>query len=346
MRLSRRANGTLWAIALCGTALFVPRGLAAQASAGSASAGVDVASLVEAGKRQFDQGDYAISIATLRSAIARNPGNAEALYWLGRGFYEIRDYDNAIAQIEKATDLDSQNPIYHQWLGRAYGGKADRDHSFFLARKVKKEFQTAVRLSPANLTARRDLEEYCLEAPWIVGGSKDEALAQVNAIAAMDPAEGRLARARYDLEGLKKPADAAFEYHAVLAAAPNRMEPYLEAVSFFASQNSLSDMQTAMQAAARVNTSDLRLVFYRGVAEVLSGTDPSGAEEDLKSYLARAPERSDWPSHAAAREWLGRLYEAEGKPLDAAEQYRAALQLDPQRSGARDRLQKLEKSGP
>ncbi len=343
--MSLRAMGMFGAVALCGVALCVPRGLAEKSQAGSA-AGADVSSLVATGKRQFNQGDYATSLATLRSAIAQNAGNAEARYWLGRGYYEIRDYDNAIAALEKATALDSQNSGYHQWLGRAYGGKADRDHSFFLARKVKKEFQTAVRLGPSNISARRDLEEYCLDAPWIVGGSKDEALAQVNAIAALDPIEGRLARAFYDLEGLKKPADAALEYRAVLAASPNRMEPYLEAISFFSSQNSPSDMQTAIQAAARINSSDLRLVFYRGVEGVLSGADASGAEEDLKSYLARAPQRSDWPSHAAAREWLGWLYEAEGKRMDAAEQYRAALQLDPQRSDARARLQKLEKAGP
>jgi len=67
------------------------------------------------------------------------------------------------------------------------------------------------------------------------------------------------------------------------------------------------------------------------------------AEEYLKSYLASTPDRSDWPSHAAAREWLGRLYEAEGKNVEAAEQYRAALQLDPGRKEARARLKHLEK---
>ena len=36
--------------------------------------------------------------------------------------------------------------------------------------------------------------------PWIVGGSKDEALEQVNAIAGVDPIAGHLARADYDLQ--------------------------------------------------------------------------------------------------------------------------------------------------
>jgi hypothetical protein len=66
----------------------------------------------------------------------------------------------------------------------------------------------------------------------------------------------------------------------------------------------------------------------------------------LKSYIAGTPERSDWPPHAAAREWLGRLYESQGKRAEAAEQYRASLQLDPGRKEASARLHQLEKASP
>jgi Tfp pilus assembly protein PilF len=39
------------------------------------------------------------------------------------------------------------------------------------------------------------------------------------------------------------------------------------------------------------------------------------------------------------------LYEAQGKRTEAAEQYRAALQLDPDSKDAKARLEKLEKGG-
>jgi hypothetical protein len=77
---------------------------------------------------------------------------------------------------------------------------------------------------------------------------------------------------------------------------------------------------------------------------VLSGSEPAHAEEYLKSYLASTPERSDWPSHASAREWLGRLYESQGKRAEAAEQYRDSLQIEPDRKDVRARLEKLEKA--
>ena len=327
---------------LCAGIFSLPAAPAAHAASARA-ARADNAAPIQAAQRQFHAGNYTAAIATLQPAASRDASNPEAYYWLGRSYYELRDYDNAIAQLGRAVALDARNSIYHQWLGRAYGGKADRERSFFLARKVKKEFQQAVSLNPSNLAARRDLAEFCVDAPWIVGGSKDEALQQVNAIAAIDPVEGHLARAIYFQEGLKRPDQAENEYREVLAAKPNRIEPYLEAADFYRSQGKAAEVSTAIQAAALVSPGDARLPFYRGVAGVLAHADLANAEQDLKSYLASTPERSNWPPHAAGREWLGRLYEAQGKRGEAAEQYRAALQLDPQRKEARARLERLSR---
>jgi len=316
---------------------------AVRAEAGSASS-ADVAALMEAAQHQFGSGNYSAAISTLESVVSQNPANAEAFYWLGRCYYEVRDYDRAITKAEKAVALDAKNSVYQDWLGRIYGGKADRDRSFFMARKVKKQFELAVQLDPSNIAARRDLAEYCVDAPWIVGGSQDEAKAQVDAIAAIDPVQGHLVRAVFDLQALKKPELADSEYRQVLAAKPNTLDPYLEAASFFRSQNKLDDMKAAIDAAAEVHPNDPRLAYYRGVELVTAGSDLSRAEEYLKAYLASTPDRSDWPSHADAREWLGKLYEAQGKRTEAAEQYRAALSLEPGRKEAQARLAKLEKA--
>jgi len=187
------------------------------------------------------------------------------------------------------------------------------------------------------------LQEFCIDAPWIVGGSKDEARAQADAIAAIDDVEGHLARAFYYLNAQKKPDQAEAEYRQVLALKPNRVEPYWEVAGFFQRQAKPADMAAAIQAAAQVNPADPRLAYYRGVNLVLGGTEQSQAESYLKSYIASTPDKSDWPSHASARQWLGRLYEAQGKRAEAAEQYRAALQLDPGLKDARTRLEHLEK---
>jgi tetratricopeptide (TPR) repeat protein len=299
---------------------------------------------IQSAQHQISVGNYTGAISTLQAAVPGNSSNAELFYWLGRAYYEMRDWDDSVAQAEKSVSLDPKNSLYHQWLGRAYGGKADRDRSFSLAKKVKSEFKQAVSLNPSNIEARRDLEEYCLDAPWIAGGSKDEALEEVNAIAAIDPVAGHLARALYDRQGLKNPESAENEIREVLAAKPKSPDPYFEVADFFRVVNKPSDIGTAVDAAAHVSPSDPRLAYYRGIAAVLANANLPNAERDLKSYLASTPDRSDWPEHAAAREWLGRLYEQQGKRADAAEQYREALQLEPKRKEARTRLEKLEKS--
>jgi tetratricopeptide (TPR) repeat protein len=304
----------------------------------------DAAAMLQTAQRQFNAGNYSGAISTLQAAISLSSSNAEAYYWLGRSYYEIRDYDNAITAAEKSVALDAKNSAYHDWLGRIYGGKADRDRSFSYARKVKKEFEEAVQLNPSNIVARRDLEEYMVQAPWVVGGNKDEAAKQIDAIAALDPVEGHLARALYDLEGSKKADLAEKEYREVLAAKPAKIDPYFEVIAFFQKQNKPADMLVAIQAAAQVSPNDPRLAYARGVASVLANNNLPDAEKNLKSYLASTPDRSDWPSHAAAREWLGRLYELQGKRSEAGEQYRAALQLDPGSKEAKSRLENLEKS--
>jgi tetratricopeptide (TPR) repeat protein len=312
---------------------FVPQALRADAS-----------SAIQSAQHQINAGNYTGAISTLQAAVAASSSNADLYYWLCRTYYEMRDWNNAVEQGEKAVSLDPKNSLYHQWLGRSYGGEADRDRSFSDAKKVKSEFKLAVSLNPSNIAARRDLEEYCLDAPWIAGGSKDEALEQVTAIAAIDPIAGHLARALYDREGLKNPDDAENELRQVLAAKPKSPDPYFEVADFYRELNKPADMGTAIDAAAQVSPSDPRLAYFRGVAAVLANANLPDAERDLKSYLASTPDRSDWPAHAAAREWLGRLYEEQGKRADAAEQYREALQLEPKRKEARTRLQKLEKS--
>jgi tetratricopeptide (TPR) repeat protein len=318
---------------LCAGLLGSPRPLRADAS-----------SAIQTAQRQMNSGNYTAAIATLQAAIPGNPSSGELFYWLGRAYYEVRDWDSAVAQGEKSVSLDAKNSLYHDWLGREYGGKADRDRSFSDAKKVKSEFKQAVALDSSNIVARRDLEEYCLDAPWIAGGSKDEALEQVNGIAAVDPVAGHLAKALYDHEGTKNNDDAESELKLVLAAHPKSADPYFEIADLYRQLDKPADMAAALDEAAHVSANDPRLSYYRGVAGVLSNANLPDAERDLKSYLASTPDRSDWPSHAGAREWLGRLYELQGKRADAAEQYREALQLDPKRKEAKSRLEKLEKN--
>ena len=259
-----------------------------------------------AARAQFDSGNYKSALNILNTAILHSPNDAPLHYWAARTNYELRNYDEAVHQAEFAVRLAPQNAEYNRWLGRAYGAKAEETHSFFLARKVKQAFEVAVRLAPGNIAARRDLMQYCVEAPWIVGGDKDKAKQQIEAITALDPIEGLLARGAYlSAEKQWKPAEA--QYLAILDRHPAGIDPYMEVAEFFTERKDPAHLERAIEAASHLDSGDPRLDYYRAVALILRGTDKPAAEQLLKSYISSVPEKSDYPSHRSASEWLSRL---------------------------------------
>ncbi|HLI30503.1 MAG TPA: tetratricopeptide repeat protein, partial [Terriglobia bacterium] len=191
--------------------------------------------------------------------------------------------------------------------------------------------------------ARRALMEYYLDAPWILGGSKAKAQRQAQAIARIDQVGGWLARAQLDqASGQFQQANA--DYQHAIQAKPKRVGPYFEAADFYLDRQDAAGLDLAVKAAASVDPSDPRINYYRGVANVLAGSHLASTERELKAYLAGSSARRNFPSHAAALSWLGKLYERLGKTQLAVEQYQTALQLDPNSREAREGLERLKKS--
>src|SRR5262245_22398716 len=258
---------------------------------------------VQGARSDFDAGRYSDAVDRLTAVLDVAPQDAPVHYWLARSYYEQGKYDKAIEHAEVAAKLAPENGEYQRWLGRAYGAKAEQSHSFFLARKVKQAFETAVRVAPRSIEARRDLMQFLAEAPWIVGGDRNKAKEQVEMISALDPLEGRLAQGAY-LCAAKKWKEAQAEYLSVLDQHPSRIEPYMEAAEFFADRKDEKNLDRVVADASRLNPRDPRLDFYRAVVLILRGTDLPTAEKLLTTYIANVPLRSDYPSHNAARKWL------------------------------------------
>jgi len=258
---------------------------------------------VDTARAHFEAGKYSEAIVMLSEAHRIAPDDAAINYWLARSYYEQHDYELAIAYGEEAVKWSPQNAEYHRWLGRAYGAKAERSHSFFLARKVKQAFETAVKLGPLNIAARRDLMQYLLEAPRILGGDKEKAKQQAEFIAKLDPIEGRLAwAALFSAERKWKEAEA--EYVTALNQNPNSIESYIEAADFFADRKDAGNLDRVLVGAARLGIRDPRLAFYQAVVLILRRVELPAAEALLRSYVNNVPERSDYPSHKAALAWL------------------------------------------
>jgi tetratricopeptide (TPR) repeat protein len=289
----------------------------------------------------LDAGKYGEVVSVLQQKVARNPGDAQATLWLARSFLDLGDYGKAVTFAERAAHLSPDCSESHFWLARAYGMRADATRSFLLARKARLEYQTAVQLDPDNLAARRDLMEFYLQAPWILGGSRDKAWEQVQAIASRDSTEGDLARAIY-WRDLNKPELAAKEYRKVLEARPRQAEAYFQIADFYEADQRPAEVEAAVRAVSLIVPNDPRLNYYSAVASIMKHQDLPKAEQDLKAYLAGTPRRDDFPPHAAAYDWLGQIYEIQGKAAQAISQYRSALKLSPDNQAARDALKRLD----
>jgi tetratricopeptide (TPR) repeat protein len=291
--------------------------------------------------RLYDAGEYTKVTSLMAQTLARDPHNTQANLWMVRCYIELGDFDLAIRYARQAVALEPNSSQAHLWLGRAYGSKAESAKSFVLARYVRREFEKAVQLNPDDLSARRDLMEFYLEAPWVLGGSRDKAWQQAQAIAARDAGEGHLARAAIWKE-VDQPAKAEAEYRQLLDSKPREIDPYFEMADYYEMRRDPANIERVTEAAASLDPNDPRLGYYRGVARVVRGRDLPDAERLLFGYLSRTPNRSDYPSHASAYVWLGQAYEMEGKAQEAARQFRAALRLDPGRIEARQGLGRLQ----
>jgi len=280
------------------------------------------------------------AIVTLQVRINASPNDAESQNLLCRAYLALANWDASIAACQKAVALAPGNSQYHLWLGRAYGEKADHS-SFFsatgLARKVRSEFETAVRLDPNNVEARADLADFYVQAPGIIGGGKDKAANQAQELATLDPAQAHLVRAQI----AEKNADLGYaesELRAAIEASGGKAGTWMSLAQFYRRRNQLDQMQEAIQHAISAQRNQHVLL---AAAEVLMRTqrDLSTAEELLRRYLSTETVE-DAPAFKA-HYLLGSLLEQQGDTQAAAREYRNALSLARDFPLAQDALKRL-----
>jgi tetratricopeptide (TPR) repeat protein len=311
-----------------------------------AAASVKQDESLEAGRQAYEASDYAKAAQLLQEAAARNSQNAEIQLLLAKTYYEMQQHDAAIASAEKAVALDPQNSVYHEWLGKTYGEKAEHAGMFSgmsLAKKTRKEFETAVRLDERNFSARQALIEFDCSAPGIVGGGEDKAFPQIEKLAALDVAEGHYAAGNCRRQK-KDFAAADAEFTKAIESHPKSVNLIYDIGDYAMKHSQPERLAAVVDLGEKVAPSDPRGNFYRAVALVLTKNRPGDAERLLREYLARAPVRNNFPHAWDAHEWLGRLFEGQGRTQAAIDEYEAALQLDPKSKSAREALKRLKKS--
>lgn len=284
------------------------------------------------------------AIAALRGEISTSPSDGAAYNLLCRAYYSLGEWDRGVSACEKAVSLDPNNSAYHLWLGRVYGEKADASNFLSaagLAKRVRNEFERAVQLNPNSAEARKDLAEFYLEAPGIVGGGQDKARAQAATLAKLDPVKAHWVVGRI-AEKKKDPTTAEREYRTAIDASNGNAEAWLGLSMFFRHVGRFNDMEDAIGhiAAARVNDP----VVLMDAAQTLIGAARNFplAIQLLQQYLSLSASAEEAPVFKA-HYLLGTVLEKQGNKQAAAQEYRACLSLAKGFSRAQQALNRVSR---
>jgi tetratricopeptide (TPR) repeat protein len=325
--------------------------------------------------RLFDDGKIVQSKLLFLDAIKEDPRNAEAYYYLGQ-LTISSDYGKAIDYLENAINLNGSVAKYHFMLGNAYGVKAQRGGIFGklgAASNCKTQYLTAINLDAKFTEARENMIEFYLQAPGIVGGSVEKAMAESDTIKTYDPYAGYIAEARvraYQKEKVKqeecyrkaisitpkniiayqalwllymndnnvKQADEIFKK--AVALVDNKSDIYFQMGLFYVEKNEFAEARDMFETALKKDPKNYVVYYQFGKVDLLSGTDLYQGLSYFEKYI-QAPAMKNSPGYEYAYWRMGMIYEKLGKADSARMSYRKSLELSPDFEDAKKALEKL-----
>lgn len=290
----------------------------------------------------FDAKHYTRADSALVALSRSDSVDARVPLYRGRIALARGRTGDAVDLLETAVRRDERSAASRTWLARALMAQAQSASVFrrpSLARRARGELERAVALDPGSVPARRTLMEVYLRAPRALGGSRSRADEQQAAIAALDAAEGYVARAvllRHDGDS----AGAERELRTALRGRAVPMEAHDALGRLLADEHRYDEAAAVYASLAREQPAE-RWALYESARHALAGgTQLGGAEQSLLTYL-REPPADGEPSEASAQVLLGRIYERQSRGAEARRAYHEADRLDPGNREARAGLERV-----
>jgi tetratricopeptide (TPR) repeat protein len=248
-----------------------------------------------------------------------------------RAWLAVGRADAAIGECEKAVSLDAQNSNLHLWLGRALGEKADHASflsAYSLAKRVRAEFEEAVRLDGKNAEALASLGEFDYTAPGVVGGGMDKAEAVAARLDAVDSARAHelraaIAEGRNDYDGAER------ELKQAIGVGQHPAYQWMALASFYRRRSRWEDMTAAVHSGASLAQRDKKAAaaLYNGAGTLVrANRELPLAGKLLEEYLASPNKTEDAPAFVAYGR-LARVKEQLGDTAAADRDRAAALAM-------------------
>jgi len=282
------------------------------------------------------------AIRQLNQQVNSNPRDAEAYSLLCRVYFQLDNWDHAIANCERAVQLNPDVGSYHLWLGRAYGRKAETVNlvtAFVLARKVVREFERANELDPDDWSTRRDLADFYVQAPMVVGGGEYKAQRLANRTQSRDAVGASLIRAMAAINK-KDMAEAERQYKIAIQMSGDAALPWLELARSYRDGTKWNDFDDAVRHALSSPKRTSEDVFDTGELLATSGRMLPQAAEALRAYL-KGNTVDEYANAFRAHYLLGQVLEQLGDRQGAIGEYRFSLALASGYHPAQDALRRL-----
>jgi tetratricopeptide (TPR) repeat protein len=335
----------------------------------------------EQGRALAERGRWKLLRAHVTPRFEKQPNDAEAQWLMSRVKLAFGDPAGALVCAEKAVQLEPRNADYHLQLAEVYGQSAQKAgmlKGLSMGKRFRKEAEAALALDPRHIDARNDLVMFHLKAPGIAGGDKKKAAVLVQEIAAIDPVEGHLARARMALErrdtvaaekAYRQAADLGTKSYGAQMAAANfelsrhhddlaekraraamaldagRAGPHTLLAILAAQRERWSELEAEIAAAEAIAPDNLNVWYQAGRTLVTNQKDPARAERYLRKYLTMEPE-GNAPSWAGAHWRLAQALEQQGRTDVAITELQTALSLKPDLEDASKDLKRLKRGRP
>ena len=321
----------------------------------------------------IEAGHWKRARALVESGSSQAADAALTNYLLSQIRYAFGDHAAPLPLAEKAVALNGHVAKYHRQLAEVLGVQAQHAGPFqqiLLARLFRKEIGAAIDLDPLDVQARRDLLEFYLLAPGIVGGDSRRAAEVAEQLAGIDAAEGFLAKARIELFPKRSAGAAALLKKGAQAQPPScrtqielarfcldpehrereaaenaakraldldrsRAEAYKVLAEIYAEDREWARLDSILQEASERNPDDLAPYYYAADQLLSAGRESARAERYLRTYLGQEAEGNE-PGAPEAHWKLGLAFEAEGRPAEAVAEWKQSLRLDPSSPAGRE----------
>ena len=282
-------------------------------------------------ERLIEAGHWKRARAIVEVRIREAPDDPLANFLLSQIRNAFGDRNSPLALAEKASALDPKTAKYHRQIAECLGVMAQHSGAFrqlLLARRFRREIDTALALDPRDTQALRDLTEFYLLAPGLLGGDLQKAGEVANRIGKIDATEGFLAQARI-AEVSKQPGEVEAWLRRAVEAGPSNYRTRMVLAEFYLAPAHANPAAAAAQAKAAIELDPGRSAAYSVLAQIYAASGDWGALTEVLAAAQRQVPDDPSPYYRAAE----RLALSGGDVTRAARYLRVYLAQDPEGNG-------------